>query len=93
MAPRKSPLERQFSFRAIVIASEVHTMATIGSAREDNGARLMTVGQAAAALNLHPDTLRRWGARGIVTTYRVGPRGDRRFHRSEIVHMLKSDEQ
>ncbi len=67
-------------------------MATVGSDRGDNGARLMTVGQAAAVLNLHPDTLRRWGARGIVTTYRVGPRGDRRFHHSEITRMLKSDE-
>lgn len=42
-------------------------------------------------LNVHPDTLRRWGAQGIVKTYRVGPRGDRRFYRTEIVRMLKSD--
>ena len=67
-------------------------MTTTFSAQGRSRTPLMTVGQAAGVLNVHPDTLRRWGARGLVHTYRVGPRSDRRFSRSEIVRMLKSNE-
>ena len=66
-------------------------MPTVDSAKGDNGASLMTVGQAAEVLNVHPDTLRRWCARGLLQPYRVGPRSDRRFSRSEIVRMLRSN--
>ena len=64
-------------------------MSMTALAKEPNRSGLMTVGQAAQTLYVHRDTLRRWGARGLVKTYRVGPRGDRRFSRSEIVRMLR----
>ena len=49
---------------------------------------LLTVGQAAEVLSVHPDTVRRWAAGGLLSVYRVGPRRDRRFHRSEVVRLL-----
>ena len=49
---------------------------------------LMTVGQAAEVLGIHPETLRRWAAGGLLNVYRVGPRRDRRFHRSEVIRLL-----
>ena len=49
---------------------------------------LLSVGQAAEVLGVHPDTLRRWGAGGLLRVYRVGPRRDRRCHRSEIVRLI-----
>lgn len=35
---------------------------------------LMTMGEAAASLGVHRNTLRRWIASGRVPAYRVGPR-------------------
>ena len=49
---------------------------------------LLTVSQAAEILAVHPDTLRRWAAAGLLKAYRVGPRRDRRFHRSEVVRLM-----
>jgi excisionase family DNA binding protein len=34
----------------------------------------MTIAEAAELLRLHPSTIRRWIAQGVVTGYRVGPR-------------------
>jgi DNA-binding transcriptional MerR regulator len=31
-----------------------------------------------------PQTIRRWSERGIIKTYRVGPRNDRRFSREDV---------
>ena len=49
---------------------------------------LLTVGQAAALLNLHPNTVRRWAKQGLLNAYRIGPRRDRRFHRSDVERLL-----
>ena len=51
---------------------------------------LLTVGQAAALLNIHVNTVRRWSAQGLLTTYRIGPRRDRRFERAEVERLLTS---
>ena len=63
-------------------------MTTLGAKKKNRG-RLITVGQAAELLFVHPDTVRRWAARGMFKVYRVGPRLDRRFRRSEIVRLLR----
>ena len=63
-------------------------MATYGATARRNRRDLVTVGQAAEILFVHPDTLRRWATRGLLSVYRVGPRHDRRFHRSEITRLL-----
>lgn len=45
---------------------------------------LLTLREAARALNVHPNTLRNWERAGLLPVVRVGPRRDRRFHRHEI---------
>ena len=64
------------------------SMANYGATVRRKRSDLVTVGKAAEILSVHPDTLRRWGARGLLSVYRVGPRHDRRFHRSEVTRLL-----
>jgi excisionase family DNA binding protein len=47
--------------------------------------RLLTTKQAAKILNVHENTVRRWSEKGIIKSFRVGPRADRRFYESEII--------
>ena len=49
---------------------------------------LLTPAQAADLLNVHVNTLRRWSNKGILETYRIGPRGDRRLRRQDIDNLL-----
>jgi len=43
----------------------------------------------AQLLGLHTNTVRRWNAKGILKSYRIGPRGDRRFKREDVDGFLK----
>lgn len=45
---------------------------------------LLTIKQASALLNVHPNTLRNWEREGQVTAVRIGSRRDRRFLKSSI---------
>jgi len=47
--------------------------------------KLLTTRQAAEILNVHENTIRRWSEKGIIKSYRIGPRADRRFTESELV--------
>ena len=49
---------------------------------------LLTAAQAAEHLNVHVNTIRRWSNKGILQTYRIGSRGDRRFRRRDIDNFL-----
>ncbi len=49
---------------------------------------MMTSGEAAQFLNVHINTVRRWGDLGIIEPYRIGPRGDRRFLREQVIDLL-----
>ena len=49
---------------------------------------MLRTGEACRILCIHANTLRRWSEQGIVKTYRVGPRGDRRFRRNDIAALL-----
>ena len=48
----------------------------------------LTASQAAKLLNVHINTLRRWTNRGMLESYRVGPRGDRRFTQRDIERFI-----
>lgn len=54
----------------------------------DDPNALLTTAQAAALLNVHLNTIRRWSNKGILATYRVGPRSDRRFRQRDIDNFL-----
>ncbi len=49
---------------------------------------MLTTAEASQILHVHINTLRRWTNSGIVRAYRIGPRADRRFRKSDIVHAL-----
>ena len=53
-----------------------------------DNASLLTVGQAARLLHLHPNTIRRWSKKGILKSYRINNRGDRRFKKEDINQLL-----
>jgi len=50
---------------------------------------MLTTSDVAKLLGLHPNTVRRWDAEGILKAYRIGPRGDRRFKREDVDNLLK----
>jgi excisionase family DNA binding protein len=50
--------------------------------------KMLTVKEVAELLNIHPNTLRRWSEQGRITTYKINPRGDRRYKRSDIDKFL-----
>ena len=47
---------------------------------------MMKPGEAARMLHVHINTLRRWSDQGIIQTYRIGSRRDRRYIREDITH-------
>lgn len=49
----------------------------------------LSTGEVARLLNVHTNTVRRWSSIGLIKTYRLGPRGDRRFMRDDVLKMLK----
>ena len=54
--------------------------------------KMMTTKGVAHMLNLHINTVRRWSNQGILKAYRIGPRGDRRFRRDDIIEILNSQQ-
>lgn len=49
---------------------------------------MITTAEAAQLLHVHTNTIRRWGDKGVVKSYRIGPRGDRRFIVEDIISLL-----
>ncbi len=53
---------------------------------------MLTTSDVARLLGLHVNTVRRWSRKGILKSYRISPRGDRRFKREDIDDFLKEGE-
>jgi excisionase family DNA binding protein len=51
-------------------------------------AKLLTVQEVAELLNVHPNTVRQWSNQGLLKSYRIGSRGDRRFRQDDITSFL-----
>ena len=52
--------------------------------------QVLTVSEAAAMLNAHPNSIRRWAEIGLLPYFRLGLRGDRRFHREDLERLVES---
>lgn len=49
---------------------------------------MMTTSDVARLLSVHINTVRRWSNQGILKTYRIGSRGDRRFDQKDVEQFL-----
>ena len=49
---------------------------------------MLTTTEVSRMLHVHPNTLRRWSDRGIIKTFRIGTRADRRFRQDDIARFL-----
>ena len=49
---------------------------------------MLTVSEVARLLHVHPNTLRRWSNKGRLRSYRINPRGDRRYRLRDIEDFL-----
>ena len=52
--------------------------------------KMLTPTEVARLLHIHINTVRRWSDQGILKPYRIGPRGDRRFDKEDIVYFLNN---
>lgn len=50
---------------------------------------MMTGREVGDFLHVSISTIRRWSDKGMLKSYRVGPRGDRRFQRQDVLRFLK----
>lgn len=55
--------------------------------------RMLTVSEVAHLLGAHVNSVRRWADVGLLPSYRIGLRGDRRFRPDEISSFLVSRKQ
>ena len=58
--------------------------------REQRNGRLLTVSEAARMMNAHPNSIRRWADIGLLPSYRIGVRGDRRFKAEDVRRFLET---
>ena len=61
-----------------------------------NGERMtgmLTLREVAECHHIHANTLRHWSNNGRIKAYRITPRGDRRFKREEIAHVIQELEE
>ena len=58
-----------------------------------NSDNMLRTRQVAELLNVHINTVRRWSSEGIIKSYRIGPRRDRRFRREDVVRYLENSTQ
>ncbi|MFC1893296.1 helix-turn-helix domain-containing protein [Chloroflexota bacterium] len=48
----------------------------------------LTLQEAAKLLRIHVNTLRRWSDKGLIESYRIRPRGDRKYRREDVEQFL-----
>lgn len=58
-----------------------------------NEVKLLAVREVAGILNVNPKTVRQWSNQGLIKSYRIGPRRDRRFSKKDINSFLNRSEE
>lgn len=51
---------------------------------------LLTLGEAAKVLKVHPNTLRLWDKKGVLTAIRIGVKKVRRYKREDIEKFINT---
>lgn len=54
----------------------------------ENMEPMLTIKEVATLLHIHVNTVRRWSDNGIIKSYQINRRGDRRFRQKDIAHFL-----
>jgi excisionase family DNA binding protein len=49
---------------------------------------MLTIKQVATLLHVHVNTVRRWSDRGLIKSYQINHRGDRRFLQKDVATFL-----
>jgi excisionase family DNA binding protein len=52
---------------------------------------MLTTSEVARILSVHINTVRRWSNQGVLKSYRIGSRGDRRFRKEDIDNFFSQD--
>ena len=60
----------------------------MGTERDEAPRSMLTIREASRLLSIHSNTLRRWGARGLIREYRIGPGGHRRFKAEDVAALI-----
>ena len=60
----------------------------ISEGEGDETGSLLTVREVAGTLQIHSNTVRRWSNLGILPSFRIGPRSDRRFRKEDVATFL-----
>ena len=55
---------------------------------DNNSDPMLTVREVSTLLHIHPNTLRRWADKGVIKSFCITPRGDRRFKSRDIDEFL-----
>jgi excisionase family DNA binding protein len=55
-------------------------------------APMLTTSDVARILNIHINTVRRWSNQGVLKSYRIGSRGDRRFRKEDIDNFFSKND-
>ena len=53
--------------------------------------RIMTTSEVAYFLRVHPNTVRHWTNKGLLPSFRLGTRRDRRFRREDVDEFLRQN--
>lgn len=53
--------------------------------------KLLTLKQTCEMLGCHPNTLRAWDKKGYLVAVRIGTRGDRRYHKEDVLKIMEKN--
>ena len=60
-------------------------------AKDNLDSEMFRIGELSQLMHVHPNTIRRWHQKGLIKAYRLGPRGDRRFKKEDIIPLLSAE--